>query len=85
MLTLWQAQIEPPIEFNRKQNVGLHHLALSVDSLEHLEKLHNSLKQQGIEIEFAPQLLRAGPAKHMMCYEPSGIRIEFICLSNPLF
>ena len=31
-----------------------------------------------IEIEFMPELVGAGPRKHMMCYEPGGIRVEFI-------
>jgi lactoylglutathione lyase len=31
-----------------------------------------------VRVEFAPELLRGGPAKHCMLYEPSGIRVEFI-------
>jgi len=78
MLTLWQAQTDKPIAFDRKENIGLHHLALAVASLEELENLHHKFIAHGIRIEFAPELLREGPAKHMMCYEPSGIRLEFI-------
>jgi len=80
MLTLWEAKSAAPTGFDRKQNIGLHHLALSVDDFEMLDAIHDNLARHGVEIEFAPELLRAGPARHMMCYEPSGIRIEFICM-----
>ncbi len=65
-----------------KVNIGLHHLALSVESFEQLDAIHEKIKVSGINIEFSPELLRAGPSRHMMCYEPSGIRIEFICVEN---
>ena len=80
MITLWEVKSDSPNKFNRKENVGLHHLALSVDSFDELYSTHERLIQHGIEVEFSPEFLRDGPAKHMMCYEPSGIRIEFICI-----
>lgn len=78
MLTLWAVKDQPGNSFNRKSNVGLHHLALRVSNEETLNVLYEKLSSSNIEIEFAPELLREGPAKHMMCYDPSGIRIEFI-------
>ncbi|MEQ8289048.1 MAG: VOC family protein [Gammaproteobacteria bacterium] len=78
MLTLWAVKDQPGNSFNRKSNVGLHHLALTVSNEEALDILYEKLSSSNIEIEFAPELLRDGPAKHMMCYDPSGIRIEFI-------
>ena len=80
MVTLWEVKSVTPSQFDRKENVGLHHLALSVDSFETLDAVHEDLKKNNIKVEFAPELLRDGPAKHMMCYEPSGIRVEFICI-----
>lgn len=80
MLTLWQAK-EPLAAkpFDKNNNVGLHHLAISVADLETLNKIHQKLvAAENVVIEFAPELLRNGPATHMMCYEPGGIRIEFI-------
>lgn len=77
MITLWKTQTEEPVNFDRKLNVGLHHLALRVNSKEKLFQLHDLLQANGIEIEFGPTLLRGGPSMHMMCYEPSGVRIEF--------
>jgi catechol 2,3-dioxygenase-like lactoylglutathione lyase family enzyme len=77
MLTLWAIKEEPVGEFNKNKNIGLHHLAFSVEDEETLNRLHERLKENDVEIEFSPELLGPGPAKHMMCYEPSGIRIEF--------
>lgn len=78
MVTLWAIKKEPPIQFNKNQNVGLHHVAFHVETEDALNTIHARLASNGIKIEFAPELLGQGPAKHMMCYEPSGIRVEFI-------
>jgi lactoylglutathione lyase len=79
VLTLWQiADDQKLVPFNRKANVGLHHLALSVASFEILNELHQRLiLAEGIVIEFSPELNGKGPTKHMMIREPSGNRIEF--------
>lgn len=77
MITLWKTQTEDPVKFDRKMNVGLHHLALRVNSQEVMYQLHDLLKENHIEIEFEPTLRGEGPSMHMMCYEPSGIRVEF--------
>ncbi len=78
MLTLWAAKEQPFGEFDRRRNIGLHHLALQVASESDLNAVHEKLAAQGVNIEFAPEQVGTGPARHMMCYEPSGIRIEFI-------
>jgi len=76
MITLWGVKSEEPVEFNKNQNVGLHHLALQVESMEELDNIQSKLSNSNIKFEFHPEPLRGGPAKHMMCYEPSGIRVE---------
>ena len=77
-VTLWQAA-EPTTSFNRKNNVGLHHLAFKVGSVERLNALYQTLKKtKGVIVEFAPENLGKGPTKHMMIREPSGNRLEFI-------
>ena len=76
-LTLWKTQTEAPVQFDRKNNVGLHHLALRGETKDGLYQILEVLKANQVEIEFEPTLLREGPSMHMMCYEPSGIRIEF--------
>jgi len=82
MITLWAVKDSPEIAFNRRANVGLHHLALQVSSEEALNKIHQQLTEKHMDIEFAPELLGNGPAKHMMCFDPSGIRVEFIWLGQ---
>jgi catechol-2,3-dioxygenase len=77
-LTLWQTKQEPYVTFDKNKNVGLHHVAFMLESEAELNKLHEKLVSHHVKIEFAPELVREGPAKHMMCYEPSGIRVEFI-------
>lgn len=78
-LTLWQTkQADKVVSFDRKNNVGLHHLALTVASREALNELHKRFKTvPGLVIEFAPELNGKGPTVHMMIREPSGNRIEF--------
>ncbi|HEX5338230.1 MAG TPA: VOC family protein [Gallionella sp.] len=78
MVTLWATKAQPSNPFDRHKNVGLHHVAFHVESEADLNGLYARLVDGGVKIEFAPELLRTGPAKHMMCYEPSGIRVEFI-------
>jgi len=82
LLTLWAIKEEPVGEFNKNRNVGLHHIALTVADEASLNRLYEKLKENGVEIEFSPEPLGPGPAKHMMCYEPSGIRVEFIWPGN---
>ena len=82
-LTLWQVDHTKPIHsFDRRTNIGLHHLALEVSSRETLESLAQTLQQADINIEFMPELVGNGPRMHMMCNEPGGIRIEFIWQGN---
>lgn len=80
MLTLWQA--EDPARatpFDRRRNIGLHHLALAVDGPDELAALHDELSARGdVAVEFAPEPLGAGPTRHMMCAIPGGIRLELI-------
>ena len=78
-LTLWQVtNPTKKISFNRKNNVGLHHLALSIASLNDLNTLYERCKKtDGVIIEFSPEPNGGGPTIHMMIREPSGNRIEF--------
>ena len=78
-VTLWRA-VDPEIatDFNRKTNIGLHHLALTVPDVETLDELHEVFKADpSVRIEFGPELNGGGPTVHMIVYEPSGNRIEF--------
>jgi len=80
MLTLWQAT-DPvrAVPFDRKRNVGLHHVALRVSDDAALGRLHDRLRESaGVDVEFCPEPLGGGPTQHMMCTIPGGIRVEFI-------
>ena len=80
VLTLWRVQDETAmIPFERKNSVGLHHLALMVNGEDGLEDAYNRLRvANGVKIEFAPEWLGNGPTRHMMSFIPGGIRLELI-------
>jgi catechol 2,3-dioxygenase-like lactoylglutathione lyase family enzyme len=77
MVTLWQSKLLHPPIFD-KNHIGLHHVAFMVDTEEALNTCYQKIKAHDLKIEFTPELLRGGPAKHMIFYEPSGNRIEII-------
>ncbi len=80
MITLWQTtNPDKATTFDRKNNVGLHHLALRVNTETLLMSLHKRLdKAENVEIEFKPEQLGIGTTTHMMCIIPGGIRLELI-------
>ncbi len=80
MLTLWQApDVTNTAAFDRRGCVGLHHLALRIESAEALDALHATLAaRDDVTIEFPPELLGAGDARHMMFAGPSGVRLELV-------
>lgn len=77
MVTLWKNKEEPPTAFDKNRNIGLHHVAFAVESESDLSRVYDKLVKNDVKIEFSPELIGEGPAKHMICYEPSGIRVEF--------
>ena len=83
MITLWQA-VDPAsaVAFDRKNVIGLHHVALLVPDQQSLDDLHERLAAiDSVDIEFAPEPLRDGPVRHMMCAIPGGVRVEFIAVA----
>lgn len=80
MITLWQvADPEDAAPFDRKNVLGLHHLALRVTDPDALDRLHAVIaRHPGAAIEFGPEPLGAGPTRHMMCTIPGGPRLELI-------
>ena len=80
MIALFQTQnSQEAVDFDRKNNIGLHHFSLALQSLEELDQMNEKLSAtEGVTVEFPPEDLHGGPTKHMMCMEPGGIRIEFI-------
>jgi len=82
MLTLWSIKEQPLNHFDKNKNVGLHHIAFHIEHESDLNDIYEKLVNNGVKIEFSTELLGQGPAKHMMCYEPSGIRVELIWPGN---
>jgi len=82
VVTLWQIDDpEKTAPFDRKKNVGLHHLAFKLGSFEDLDAMYEKIKDwPEVKIEFSPELAGDGPAKHMIFFEPGGIRLEFIVI-----
>lgn len=79
-ITLWRiAEPGEAIAFDRRRNIGLHHLALGVADDAALEAVCERLRRYpGATIEFAPTTVRPGsPTRHFMCAMPGGVRIEF--------
>jgi catechol-2,3-dioxygenase len=78
LFTLWQTEPDSK-PFDRKAHVGLHHVAIQVADEQDLADIYQRVSDfPGVVVEFAPELLRGGPAKHCMVFEPGGIRVEFI-------
>lgn len=80
MITLWQAE-DPAsaVPFDRRRNIGLHHLALRVSDGDALEALHGELAARtDTAMEFGPEPVGDTPLRHMMCRIPGDIRLEFI-------
>ena len=77
MITLWQAEDpEAATPFDRRGNIGLHHLALRAANLDELVEELGA--RSDCEIEFEPEGLGTTGIKHMMCRIPGNIRVEFI-------
>jgi catechol 2,3-dioxygenase-like lactoylglutathione lyase family enzyme len=77
MITLWQTD-DGATPFDRKKNVGLHHLAIKVPTLEALQEVYDTVMAiDGVNSDFAPEALTGMPLTHAMVFEPSGNRIEF--------
>lgn len=79
ILTLWRVEApDQAIPFDRRANVGLHHLALGVADRAGLDALYQRVAEwPGVVVEFAPELSGNGPKIHFIIREPSGLRIEF--------
>jgi catechol 2,3-dioxygenase-like lactoylglutathione lyase family enzyme len=80
LITLWQVT-DPATAtpFDRRANVGLHHIALKVADDEALYALHDKLaKWPGCSIEVSPCPIREGShVRHFIGAMPGGIRVEF--------
>ena len=78
VLTIWQAQVDTPAAFDRKKNLGLHHLALKIATEEELNAVFEKIREwPDVNIECAPEFSGSGPKVHFFINEPGGLRLEF--------
>ena|SRR5471032_1648212 len=77
-ITLWQvADVTAFTAFDRKNIVGLHHLALKVPDRSALDSLFGRVRSHpSVQVEFPPELSGSGPKWHAMVVEPGGTRLE---------
>ena len=67
--------------FDRRKNVGLHHLAIKVSSLTALDEVYAAIQSvPGVCVDgedaFGPEKLNGTSLTHGMVFEPSGNRID---------
>ena len=78
VLTLWQVQTENPVAFDRKTNLGLHHVSFKIATEEKLNALYETVEDwPGIVVECSPEFSGSGPKVHFFVAEPGGLRLEF--------
>jgi catechol 2,3-dioxygenase-like lactoylglutathione lyase family enzyme len=80
LLTLWRAA--DPLTaraFDRRGNIGLHHLSLAVADDAALDAAWDSVRAHPeVVVDVAPGPIRAGSAtRHFLVFIPGGIRLEF--------
>ncbi|KQN30269.1 glyoxalase [Sphingomonas sp. Leaf34] len=80
LLTLWQAA--DPLTaraFDRRANIGLHHLSLSVADNAALEAAWDAVTAHPeVMIDAAPSpILPGSSTRHFLIFIPGGIRLEF--------
>ena len=80
LLTLWRAA--DPLTaraFDRRANIGLHHLSLSVANDTALEAAWNAVTAHPeVVVDAAPSpILPGSSTRHFLIFIPGGIRLEF--------
>lgn len=78
VLTLWQVDTVGRVPFDRRKNIGLHHVALRVPSEAALNEVFAQVASwPGVEVEFAPEAVGSAGNRHCFVREPGGTRVEF--------
>lgn len=80
LLTLWRAA--DPLTaraFDRRANIGLHHLSLLVADDAALDTVWKKVTaRDDVLVDAAPAPIRPGsPTRHFLIFVPGGIRLEF--------
>ncbi|MBB4858821.1 catechol 2,3-dioxygenase-like lactoylglutathione lyase family enzyme [Novosphingobium chloroacetimidivorans] len=80
LLTLWRAaDPDTARAFDRRANIGLHHLSLAVADDDALDALWAKVSAHPqVVVDAPPSAMRPGSAtRHFLIFIPGGIRIEF--------
>lgn len=78
VLTIWQVKSEQPNGFDRRSNIGLHHVAFKIASKEDLDAVFAEVENwPDVEVECSPEFSGAGSKVHFFINEPGGNRLEF--------
>ena len=80
LLTLWRAADPMTARaFDRRANIGLHHLSLAVANDAALDRAWDKVRAHPhVIVDAVPGPIRAGSAtRHFLVFIPGGIRIEF--------
>ncbi len=80
LLTLWRAADPATARpFDRRANIGLHHLSLAVADDAALDVAWTRVSAHpDVVVDVAPEAMRLGSAtRHFLVFIPGGIRLEF--------
>lgn len=80
LLTLWRAADPASARaFDRRANIGLHHLSLAVADEAALDDVWRRVSAHPeVVIDVAPEPIRPeSPTRHFLIFIPGGIRLEF--------
>ncbi|MET3722749.1 VOC family protein [Sphingomonas trueperi] len=80
LITLWRAEDPSTARaFDRRANIGLHHLSLAVADEDALAAAWRKVSTHpGVTVDVAPQPTRPGSTtRHFLVFIPGGIRLEF--------
>ena len=78
VLTIWQVKSEEPVGFDRRKNIGLHHVAFKIESEDALNSTFEKIRTwPDVVVECAPEFSGQGPKVHFFINEPGGNRMEF--------
>jgi catechol 2,3-dioxygenase-like lactoylglutathione lyase family enzyme len=80
LLTLWRAADPASARgFDRRTNIGLHHLSLAVADDAALDAAWETVRgHEQVTVDVAPEPIRPGSAtRHFLIFIPGGIRLEF--------
>lgn len=79
MFGVWEANPEHRGQTFDRYRVGLHHVAFALESREEIDRLHETLKADGVTILDAPAEYPYAPGYYALFFtDPDGIKLEAV-------